>query len=260
MCLFFLQYLHVLSLLLDFDLSLASPLEFLSYVLTQITKPFAWASDPTISCFIFSLVNKTSKTFSRVRVSQLYKIIFLKVAYEEGNEHNKINPKSSSSYLTSMVSKLETISLKTVKWSFKDIPSIIRWEYNRYFRCNLLVRLFVMHNYSNFNHNATSVFSFRTSCRIWFDRWRWIWDRAFWSLRCFFSSVHNEGILLNLNSASSKSICMSIIRILTCHSENLVLRSKNGISYFIVAIVKKIKPLSDSSFLWKKENRQQEKK
>ena len=48
-------------------------------------------------------------------MSRLYNIVSLKVAYEEGNEHNKINPKSYSLYLTSMASRSETIFLKTVK-------------------------------------------------------------------------------------------------------------------------------------------------
>ena len=42
-----------------------SPLEFLSCVLPQTTKPSPWASDPTISCFIFSLEYKASCTLSR---------------------------------------------------------------------------------------------------------------------------------------------------------------------------------------------------
>ena len=149
-----------------------------------------------------------------------------------------------------MVSRLEKISLKMVKLSSKDIPSIIWWEYSRYFRCNLLVKRFVMDNYFNFKHNPTTIFSFRTSCRIWLDRWRWIWDKAFRSLRCFSSCVYDEGILSNPNSASSKSIYVSTTRILTCHGENLVLRSKNRISYFIVTIVEKIKPRSNQTLLW----------
>ena len=149
-----------------------------------------------------------------------------------------------------MVSRSETISLKMVKLSSKDVPSIIWWEYSLYFRCNLLVRRFVMHSYSNFKHNPTTIFSFRTSCRIWLDRWRWIWDKAFRSLRCFSSCVYDEGILSNPNSASSKSIYANITRILTCHGENLVLRSTNRISYFIVTIVKKIKPRSNQTLLW----------
>lgn len=59
-------------------------------------------------------------------------------------------------------------------------------------------------------------------------------------------------ILSNPNNASSKSICVSTTRILTCHSKNLVLWSKNRTSYFIVDMVEKIKPHSDTSLLWKK--------
>ena len=140
------------------------------------------------------------------------------------------------------------IFLKTIKWSSKDVLSVIRWEHSHCFRCNLMVKLFIIHNYFNFNHNTTMVFSFKMSCRIWLDRWRWIWDKAFRSLRCFFSSVHSEGILSNSNSTSSKSNYASTIHISTCHSENMVLWSKSKISYFIVSIVD-IKPCSDTSLL-----------
>ena len=40
-------------------------------------------------------------------------------------------------------------------------------EYNRFFKCNLLVKLLFMHNYSNFSHNAMTVFSLE--CLAEFD-------------------------------------------------------------------------------------------
>ena len=69
-------------------------------------------------------------------------------------------------HLTSRVSKSATISLKVVRCSSKDIPYSILCEYNRYFKCNLLVKPFVMHNFSNFSHNATAVFVDRTKTHI----------------------------------------------------------------------------------------------
>lgn len=47
---------------------------------------------------------------------------------------------------------------KKVRWSSSDVPSIIRWKYRHCFRCNLLVKHFVILNCSNVNHNAMGQF------------------------------------------------------------------------------------------------------
>lgn len=73
-----------------------------------------------------------------------------------------INHESFSSYLTSKISKSTTISLKAIRWSPKNVLSVIRWEYRCCFRFNLLVKLFVLHDCFNFNHNAAADFSFKT--------------------------------------------------------------------------------------------------
>lgn len=96
------------------------------------------------------------------------------------------------------VFKSATISLKTTRWSFCGIPSVIRWEYKCCFRYNLLIRFFVLHNCSNFNYNAAMIFFFKTFLRIWFERLRCIYNVTFRSLCCFSSIVHVESISSNL--------------------------------------------------------------
>ena len=103
-------------------------------------------------------------------------------------------------------------------------------------RCNLLVKLFIIHNYSNFNHTVTMVFSFKICSKIWFDKCRCIWDKDLWSLHYFFSILHDCDIFSKPKSASSKFICAKIVRILTCHSWNIIFRSNREISYFNEAI------------------------
>lgn len=115
-----------------------------------------------------------------------------------GNKYSKINPKPSSSYLIFLVSKSTTMSLNIDRWSSKDPRSVMRWEYKYCFRCNLLVRPWVMHNCSNFNHYVATYFPFITSWKNWFERRKCICDRAFRFLRCFLSNVKVTGILLSL--------------------------------------------------------------
>lgn len=131
----------------------------------------------------------------------------------------------------------------------KRCTFVIRWEYRRCFNWDLLLRLFIMHNCSNFNHNAATEFSFKMSWRILFERWRCIWNRAFWFVCCFSSKVQVAGILSNFNE-SSKSIWMNTVRIFSCHKENLVLWFNSEISYFIVVMAKK--PRSSHKFQYQK--------
>lgn len=97
---------------------------------------------------------------------------------EVGKERNKINTRSLSLYLTSMVSKSTTISLNIDRWSSKDLPFVMWWEYKRCFGCSLLDRLRVMYNCSNFNHNTVVLFTFNMSWRIWLEIWKCICDKA----------------------------------------------------------------------------------
>lgn len=62
---------------------------------------------------------------------------------------------------------------------------------------------------------------------------------TFLSFRNFSSAVKVAEILSIHSNASSKSCCACTARILTCHSENLLLRFKSGMSYFIEAIINK---------------------
>lgn len=110
----------------------------------------------------------------------------------------------------------------------------------------MFVRFSVMYNCFNFNHNATVVFSFKIS------RWYYSKDKDEFVKMPSNPSVVSPPLfklLLNPNNASSKFIWVSNAHIFTCHNENLVLRSKNGMSYFMVAIKKKKLPANQTTTL-----------
>lgn len=124
-----------------------------------------------------------------VSVSRLYRIVSLNDEYESGSEHNMIKAKSSSSYFTTNISRSATISLNTTRRFSNDPHSVMWWEFCMCFKYNLIVKLFVMHNCSSFNHNAATVLSFNTFWRMLLERWRCICERTFPSLHCFSSVV-----------------------------------------------------------------------
>lgn len=148
----------------------------------------------------------------------------------------KWTPKSSFSYLTFKGSTLETISLKVIKRSSKDVPSNIHRGYSR-FKCNLLVALFILHNCSSFNHRATGILSFKISCRIEFDICEWIWERAFDSYIVFLPTSW-WGYLIKPEQCIIQIHLSEITCILTCYTKNLMLQSNNRISHFNVNILK----------------------
>jgi len=136
-------------------------------------------------------------------------------------------------------------------WSIRCLLSLMQNMYNCCFSTNRLARDFVTLKVSNLFDKVNVVLSIKTFCNTLFFRHNWIVDRAFLSNLSHSDLSMSVGIFYI--RIFSRSHCIKIAIIQTCHSLKFVMPSNLSISNLIIVIFEQVgygnRTSSDTSLL-----------